>query len=270
MKRFVIILLLLVYQARASLPVIDVSAIAHQILSYIKQAEQYVKEAEIDINTQLSALRELQILENSVLELLRMGDPRAIINLPGVSNIRTLIAIYQQAQADVEHVAQLANPQNAIVDAQNILGLYKQNFPAWTFKVPAAQGLFQFDASNYNTVSTMQDRITQLTQTKATLSQERDQAIASEAAATDTETRTRFHNQVASLSAAISDTNASIDQAMKTEQLQVQQNNAARQLASSAQTIQQAGNFGSDVVTGLDSINQYAPNDTVVPQWRGQ
>jgi hypothetical protein len=77
------------------------------------------------------------------------------MTLPGVSNIVTLGQIYQQAQQDAVHLAQLANPQNAGVDAQKILAAYEQPmFNGFTtmdgLKAGPTQGIFQFSTANYN------------------------------------------------------------------------------------------------------------------------
>ena len=274
MKRLVLFFLILASQVYAGiLPVVDWTAIAHAILSYIKQGEQAISEANTEINTKLSALRELQMLENQVLQMLRAGNPQNVINLPGVSNIQTLAAIYQAAQEDVAHFASLVNPSGAASNAHQILSIYGQaatGFSSSTFNIPPALGLFQFSTADYNAAAYTQQKIRDLNQEKLTLTKQRDQAIQSEQAATDVETRTRFHNQVMSLSASIADINSQIQQTVQTGNLQQQQNAAAANMSRAAATVSGASSFGADVNAGLHSVNAVAPNDLKIPQWRGE
>jgi hypothetical protein len=73
-------------------------------------------------------LKEIQQVENEVLQLERMGDPKSYgMGLPGVSNITTLVSIYGQAQKDFSDITGMANPQNLKVGWQQIQSMYGQN-----------------------------------------------------------------------------------------------------------------------------------------------
>ena len=66
-----------------------------------KQPEQYIAE-------HTTALKEIQQVENEIVQLERMGDPKAYgANLPGVQVITGLAQIYQQGKQDAEDWADL-------------------------------------------------------------------------------------------------------------------------------------------------------------------
>lgn len=257
------ILLLFTNTGYSVLPVVDyagnIQNEINAIKGYILQGYQYIKEGEIDINTNLTALRELQQVENEILQLARMGDPTMLITLPGISNIVTLEQIYQQFQKDVADLTALANPANVTVDYQQILQQYGltgfNGFTSgWGIKTSVPNFMIQFDQSSYDVSYAASQKIQTLVTQKQALSTQRDQAMALESAATDTETRTRYHNQVMSLSAAIADINASIDQAIHLQNLQQQQIQAARGLNQTSNTLQAASIFQQDAENGVASM----------------
>lgn len=263
MKKSIFILMLLVSNAGATLPVVDyagnIQNEINAVKSYILQGYSYVKEGEIDINTNLTALRELQQVENEILQLARMGDPTMLITLPGISNIVTLEQIYKQFQKDVTDLTALANPANVTVAYQQILQQYGltgfNGFTSgWGIKTSVPNFMIQFDQSSYDVSYAASQKIQTLVTQKQTLSTQRDQAIAAESTATDSETRTRYHNQVMSLSAAIADINASIDQAIHLQNLQQQQIQAARGLNQTSNTLQAAASFQQDAENGVASM----------------
>jgi hypothetical protein len=259
-----VILILWAIPVKAVIPVSDyvltLQSELNSIKGYILQGYQYVKEGETAINTQLTALRELQQVENEILELARMGDPKMLITLPGISNIMTLAQIYQQFQQDVRDLTALANPANVTVAYQQILqqyGLTSFNgfTSGWGIKTSVPNFMIQFDQSSYDVSYAASQKIQTLVTQKKTLTTQRDQAIAAEAAATDTETRTRYHNQAMSLSAAIADLNASIDQAIHLQSLQQQQIQAARGLYRTSNTLQASALFQQDAENGVASLS---------------
>lgn len=239
-----IVLLFLAWSARATVivndPVLTADTQANWFASLAKQVHQFEVQLQQQIDEHTMMLKDIQQVENSALQLERMGDPRALINLPGVSNIQTLGAIVQQGEADASFMASLINPKSAVTAGNQILQMYGQ--PVWNgitssngIHINASTTLIQFSASNYNTSDYAQQTIATLRQKKLTLTQQRDQAIAAEAAATDTETRTRYHNQVTSLNGAIADVDSEINHAIQAEQLQVNKNNAAQQITQATQ-----------------------------------
>ena len=133
-------------------PALHTQTLADQIANYAKASAAYVKQVQQEIDEHTTMLKEIQQVENELLQLERMGDPKAIgFNLPGVSNITTLAAIYQQSQRDVADIAAFANPQSLKVTWQQIQSLYGQ--PAWGgftsaggLRVGAATSLINFYA----------------------------------------------------------------------------------------------------------------------------
>lgn len=264
MKKIISILILLAASAKATWPVVDyagnIQNEINAIKGYILQGYQYVKEGEIQVNTHLTALRELEQVENEILELARMGDPKMLITLPGISNIMTLAQIYQQFQQDVRDLTALANPVNVTVAYQQILRQYGltgfNGFTSgWGIKTSVPNFMIQFDQSSYDVSYAASQKIQTLVTQKNTLTTQRDQAIASRDAATDVETRTRYQNQVATLSAAIAEINASIDQAIHLQSLQQQQIQAARGLYQTSNTMQASASFQQDAENGVASMS---------------
>ena len=101
--------------------------------------EQYIAE-------HTTALKEVQQVENEIVQLERMGDPKAYgANLPGVQVITGLAQIYQQGKQDAEDWATFANPQAVKLTAEQVMGLYSNSLTGLTtsggFKIPPAQGL---------------------------------------------------------------------------------------------------------------------------------
>jgi hypothetical protein len=236
----------------------DIPNLLQNILNYIKQGLQYASQLETQFASQTTALNSITQIEQQLLQLERMGDPKAFVNLPGVQQIALLGQIYQQAEIDVAHLSSLANPASVTVTYNQILQQYGQTaFSGFTsgkgikFGVPT--GLIQFQQSAFDVANAAQQTISTLNQQKLTLTKQRDSAIASESAATDTETRTRYHNQVVSLSASIADINASIQQAIQSQNLQQEQIRAAQGLYGMSQSMQQGAAFQAgmeNVVSG--------------------
>jgi hypothetical protein len=77
-------------KVNATLPVVDyagnIQNEINAIQAYIKQGLQYVEE-------HTTALKEIQQVENEIVQLQRMGSPSSLMQLPGVSNIQTLATI---------------------------------------------------------------------------------------------------------------------------------------------------------------------------------
>jgi hypothetical protein len=260
----ILIVFLATSESRSTgIPVIDVSNLAQNVLGYIRQGLQYVKDAEISVNTNLTALRELQQIELELLDLERIGDPKLLINLPGIQQIALLGQIYQQAVIDVEHLTSLANPASVTVTYQQILSQYGCTaFGGFTsgrgIRLGVPTSLIQFQQSSYDVCDAAQQTIKTLNQQKIVLTKQRDTAIASEAAATDTETRTRYHNQVVSLSASIADINASIQQAVQSQNLQQLQIHAAQGLYGVSLSLQQGAAFQA----GMENVASGGPVTT--------
>jgi hypothetical protein len=253
-------------------PALHTQTLADQIANYAKASAAYVKQVQQEIDEHTTMLKEIQQVENELLQLERMGDPKAIgFNLPGVSNITTLAAIYQQSQRDVADIAAFANPQSLKVTWQQIQSLYGQ--PAWGgftsaggLRVGAATSLINFYASDYNVASTTQSTIAALNQKKLELTQQRDQAIKQLQAASDQSAVQKQTAVINPLNGAIADVNAHIAQAVHSANLQITQNGRAQAISTNvaAQQIQAAdlqaidaglsglplGSFGKPILRG--------------------
>jgi hypothetical protein len=280
MKKIILTLALcaaLALRAGAVYPVYDaplhIQTLGDQIANYAKATAAYIKQTQQYIVEHTTALKEIQQVENEIVQLERMGDPKAYgMSLPGVGVITGLAQIYQQGKQDAEDWASFANPQAAKVTAEQIMGLYNQSLTGMTtsggFHVPPAQGLIQFSTSNYNVASGAQDSITKMIATKTDLTQARDTAIAQMKAASDQSEVQKDQAIISSLNGAIAGVDASIQQAVQTANLQMQKNNAAEQVYKAGVVVQSASGFSGEVASSMDGLAKVAPNDATVPQWQ--
>jgi hypothetical protein len=218
-------------------PALHTQTWADQIANYTKQCAQYLKQCDQWIEEHTTALKEIQQVENEVLQLERMGDPKSYgMGLPGVSNITALVSIYGQAQKDFSDITGMANPQNLKVGWQQIQSMYGQN--SWNgfdtaggWHVGPATGLINFYASNYNVGYSTQQTIQQLNAKKLELTQQRDAAIAQMQSASDQSAVQKQQAIITALNGAIADVNGSIAQAISTANLQITQNQQAQAIS---------------------------------------
>src|SRR5262249_7208536 len=148
--------------------------------------------------------------ENTVLQVVRMGNPAALRNLPGVSTVAELYQIYGQLSRNQGTVQALLNPQRYQNDLNYILGAYR--LPKWNgfntesgLPVLPAQGLFQFSTASWNVANNAQQQLTTLDQQRQKLQQKRDQALSSLEAATTASEVQKYHALLNSLNAAIAE-----------------------------------------------------------------
>ena len=247
--------------------VIRLANYAKATAAYIKQTEQYIAE-------HTTALKEIQQVENEIVQLERMGDPKAYgANLPGVQVITGLAQIYQQGKQDAEDWAAFANPQAVKLTAEQVMGLYSNSLTGLTtsggFKIPPAQGLIQFSLSDYNVATGAQDSITKLIATKTALTQARDAAMAQvKAGGTDAEIQ-KLGATINSLNGAIADVDASIQQAVATANLQEQKNQAAEHMYQSAVTVQSVNTLNASVKTEIGTMEGLSTGFGDAPHWGG-
>jgi hypothetical protein len=218
-------------------PALHTQTWADQIANYTKQCAQYLKQCDQWIEEHTTALKEIQQVENEVLQLERMGDPKSYgMGLPGVSSITTLVAIYGQAQKDFSDITGMANPQNLKVGWQQIQSMYGQN--SWNgfdtaggWHVGPATGLINFYASNFNVGYSTQQTIQQRNAKKLELTQQRDATIAQMQSASDQSAVQKQQAIITALNGAIADVNGSIAQAISTANLQITQNQQAQAIS---------------------------------------
>jgi hypothetical protein len=237
-----VVLSLVAFQARATMivydPALHVQTAVDQIVDFAKWAETEIQAAATQLNT-------LNTYENTVLQVERMGDPKTLTaNLPGVSNLQTLSEIYSQGMKDVEDWSSYVNPKSWSLTADNILQIYQQpGLPSIIASNGVAlgtpQSLIQFNTANYNTAAGAQDTVARLNQKLQAQTQELATATSALQAATTTSAVQKYQGVVASLHAQIAATEAALKQAELSEQLQLQQNNNAQQLAHDAETTAQ-------------------------------
>jgi hypothetical protein len=255
----VCLLALISTDARAILPVEDYTSIVHQIASYALQAKQYLEQVQQTIDQNTIVFKEIQQVENELLQLERMGDPRAFgLNMPGVANIQLLLQMYQQAQKDVADIAAFANPASAKFTVETILSQYGiTSFKDWTspmgVKIGAVTNLIQFNQSAYNVAVTTQQKIQTLTQQKQSLTQQRDTAISQLASAGDQSQIMKQQALITSLNSAIAQVDAQIQQTMSAALLQQQQINAANGLSVQNNSLQAQQAFQMAQEAGLNA-----------------
>jgi hypothetical protein len=241
------------------------------LISEIKQGAAYVLQTEQYVQEKLTALKEVEQVENEIIQLERMGDPKTLTaQLPGVRVITNLAVIYQTGKQDAEDWAGFVNPQNLKITAQEVMGIYNQN--GWGsqsgFHASPAQGLVQFSLSDYNTANGAQDSITKLIQKKTDLIAARDSALAAaQAGSTDAEVQ-KLNITVQTLNASIAAVDAQIQQAVALATVQQQKNQAADKIYRASVTVQSASSFSSEVAGTMDSLASVAPNDLTVPNWQ--
>lgn len=233
-------------------PINHATNIGNEIVNLIKWSATQVSAAQTELNT-------LNTYENTVLQVARMGNPAALRNLPGVSNVAELYQIYGQLTIDYQEIQRLTNPQNFQSNLNSILATYKQ--PAWNgfrtvngVNIQPNQGSFQFPVGNYNVAANVQQQLTQLNQKKQILTQQRDTALQSLQSATDQSAVQKLHSMVTALNGAIADISQSAQQLFNQGQLQQTQNVAAQQIYQTAREEQtQAADYQA-IDQGLNGL----------------
>jgi hypothetical protein len=281
MKRPVLIIFVVVTLARSTSATLVVHDPIHTLMNEgnwliteIKQGLQYAKQLEQYIADHTTALKEVQQVENEIVQLERMGDPKAYgANLPGVGVITGMAQIYQQGKQDAEDWAGFANPQTVKLTAEQVMGLYSNSLTGLTtsngFRVPPAQGLIQFSLSDYNTAQGAQDSITKLIATKTSLTQARDTAIAQMQAASSQSEVQKAQTIIASLNGAIAGVDASIQQAVQTSNLQQQKNEAAAKVYEAGVTVQSVNTLNVSVKTEIGTLESLSTGYGEAPHWGG-
>jgi hypothetical protein len=244
------------------------------LITEIKQGLQYEKQLEQYIAEHTTALKEVQQVENEIVQLERMGDPKAFgANLPGVGVITGMAQIYQQGKQDAEDWASFANPQTVKLTAEQVMGLYSNSLTGLTtsngFHVPPAQGLIQFSLSDYNTAQGAQDSIEKLIAAKTSLTQARDTAIAQMKAATSQSEVQKDHALIDSLNGAIAGVDGQIQQAVQTANLQEQKNQAAAKVYEAGVTVQSVNTLNVSVKTEISTMESLATGYGDAPHWGG-
>jgi len=214
-------------------PGLAIQDAAHEVVNLAKYAVTATKQTETALNT-------LNTYENTVLLVVRMGNPAALRNLPGVSTVAELYQIYGQLSRNQGTVQGLLNPQRYQNDLNYILGAYR--LPKWNgfntesgLPVLPAQGLFQFSTASWNVANNAQQQLTTLDQQRQKLQQKRDQALTSLEAATTASEVQKYHALLNSLNAAIAEVSQGEQELYHRTVLQSQQLEAGRQIYNASQ-----------------------------------
>lgn len=253
-------ILALSMSAKAVYPVYDAPNFGQNVLNYLKAAESYVKDVQIEVNTNMTALHEVTQIENEILELERMGDPSVLINLPGVQQIALLGQIYQQAQIDVAKISSFVTADGLQNNCDSIMSAYGFGrwggfTSGWGVRYYANSPILRFNTSDYNADSTVQARITTLMNQKASLTQQRDAAINGLQGATDDTTKQSYAAQITALNGAIADLNQTINQTELASQIQIRMNGNAQQIYSGYTNAQMAAAFQQSEENGIMALS---------------
>jgi DNA repair exonuclease SbcCD ATPase subunit len=234
-------------------PVNHMQNLVDEVANMVKWAATQVSAAQTQLNT-------LNSYEQTVLQVERMGDPKALTaNLPGVSNLQTLAQIYAQANKDITDWSAYVNPKSWQMTTNQILSLYQQ--PALTtftasngVRVGTAQSLVQFQTANYNTAASAQQRVATLNQQLQTLTQQLAAATSGMQSATTQAQVQKYQASISALHASIDATKAALQEAEFSQQLQTQQNNAAQQISRAAQAQATEASDLQNIDQGLNGL----------------
>lgn len=244
---------------------------ANWITTELKQAAQYEKQLEQYIAEHTTALKEVQQVENEIVQLERMGDPKVYTaNIPGVGAITGLTQIYQQGARDIADWQSFTNPNSFKLTAEQVMGQYGSSLTRFTSQGQgAAQSLVQFSMSDYQVASGAQDSVGKLIATKTSLTQARDAAIADMKSAPDQSQVQKDHALIDSLNGAIAGVDAEIQQAVAAANLQEQKNQAAEKMYRSGVTVQSVNTLNQDVKTEIGLMNNLSEGFGDAPHWTG-
>jgi hypothetical protein len=228
----------------------------------VKQVDQYITE-------KTTMLREIEQTENQILQMSRMGNMTSVMHLPGVQNLQTLGVIYGQWKQNISVVEGYANPQGYVNSVKGILAAYQQpmsSFGQGSYG-SSIQGMFQFEVSDYNTLSSAQQQIQQLMDKKASLKTDLDTATANMESATDNTTQMKYHAQIVALSAGIAQIDAQIANVKQATDLQLRKNQAAKAVYQAQTQQQSAAGYSNEISRAVNDAKANAPQDMTLPHW---
>jgi predicted ribosome quality control (RQC) complex YloA/Tae2 family protein len=212
-----------------------------------------------------SAMNTLHTYQQTVIQVARSGDPAAIRNLPGISEVSQLTSTGQQAYQGYARLPQYFSPTNYQADANTILSQFGQ--PAWNgwttasgASVPLRQSAYQFDVSRWNVadrvLSLLQQNQTERQRLQAQRNQLQQQLTT---ATTDAETK-KLHAQLDNVNAALAQLDARDQQAVAHGQQQQVKINAGQQVTRAASVEQRQAAEYQQVNQGLAALpGQGAP-----------
>lgn len=206
------------------------------VLYGVREAMQYAKEAQTELNT-------YNQLQQQILQVARMGDPAQIRNLPGLSEVSQLATTGQRLSQSYARLPQYFSPTNYQASANSILSQFGQ--PAWNgwttangASVPLRQSAYQFDVSRFNIANQVLSLLGQNQTQREALQAQRNQLQQQlTTATTDAEVK-KLHAQLDNVNAALAQLDARDHQTvMQGQQRQLQV--GAAQAITRAATIEQ-------------------------------
>jgi hypothetical protein len=238
----------------------------------VAEVVNYANWAAQEANTAATELNTLRSYEQEVIQLARLGNPAALAQLTGVSQITSLYRDYAMISSDLFQMEAAVNPQNFQSQFNSILATYKQ--PNWQGAItyggsqfmPMA-GNFQFATANYSAVQTAQQTIVSLTAQRQSVQTQRDSALQSLQAATTQSDVQKWTAVVQALNASMTHIDAEIQQVIEQAKLQQAQNAAAQSVYSATQREQIAASLQNGLEQDLGSFARVAPIYMQPAQW---
>jgi hypothetical protein len=266
---FTVTLLLIAGSARANLIVHDpvgwVQYGVAEVVNYANWAAQEANAAATELNT-------LRSYEQQVIQLVRLGDPAALAQLTGVSEITSLYRDYAMISSDIFQMKAAVNPQNFQSQFNSVLATYQQ--PNWQGVITYGGGQFlpsagnyQFATANYSAAQTAQQTIASLTAERQSVQTQRDSALLSLQAATTQSDVQKWNAVLQTLNASMTHVDAEIQQVIEQAKLQQSQNAAAQSLYSATQREQIAASLQNGFEQDLGSFARVAPIYMQPAQW---
>jgi hypothetical protein len=238
----------------------------------VSEVINYANWAAQEANTAATELNTLRSYEQEVIQLARMGDPSALAQLTGVSQITSLYRDYAMISSDIYQMQAAVNPQNFQSQFNSILATYKQ--PNWQGVItygggqflPTA-GNFQFATANYSAVQTAQKTIASLTAQRQSVQKQRDSALQNLQAATTQSDVQKWTAVVQALNASMTHIDAEIQQVIEQAKLQQTQNSAAQSIYTATRREQIAASLQNGFEQDLGSLARVAPIYMQPAQW---
>jgi DNA repair exonuclease SbcCD ATPase subunit len=226
-------------------PGLAVQQQANHAVDFVKWAQTEAHEAKIQIDAALTQINTLKSYEQLALQVVRLGNPAALLSLPGVRDVAELAGTGQQLYQEFGSLKNYFNPAAYQSDLNSVLSAYSQpNWQGFTtlsgYSVPPARSLYQFDTARWNTANQVSTMLNDLQQQRQNLQQQRDQALrALQSSTTDAEVK-KYTGIIAGLNAAIAEVDQRSNQAAHQAQLQEQKIFAGQQISQAATAERQA------------------------------
>jgi len=228
---------------------------ADEVVNFAEWAKTEVDAAQTQLNT-------LQTYENTVLQVVRMGNPAALRNLPVVGSIATLAGTGQQLLADYQRIRAMTNPQYLQGQLGSVVNAYQlQN---WT---PLAPGAYQFAAANWQVSQTVQDQMADLEKQRQTLEQKRDSLLQSLQSATTQSDVEKYSAALTGVNGALAEVAARASELAQKSQLQQQQLAAGREVQRQQMTEMTGASFGQDVNSSINMLPSLSNGYGAIPRW---